>query len=61
MSNKENARYAERFIGKMKDKIKQPGITSKDKTRIYRKMKGYDKIKKKFESGEGLSQRVYFK
>jgi len=61
MSNKENAGYAKRFIGKMNEKLKRSGITSKERTSIYRKMKGIDKIKKKFESGEELSQKKYFK
>ena len=53
---KSHAEMARRFIGKMQEKLKKPGITGKDQTRILKKMRAFDKIRKKFESGTGLSQ-----
>lgn len=56
-----HAEQAKRFINKMGDKLKKPGVTSKDRARIGKKMKRFDRIRKQFKSGEGLSDKRYFK
>lgn len=47
--------YAKKFVGDLKKKLAKPGITSKDRARIYKKMKGFERIRKKFKSGKGLN------
>jgi hypothetical protein len=60
-SMKDNPKYhaemAKQFIGKMAEKLNKSGVTMADKARIYKKMKGFDVIRKKLESGKGLADR----
>lgn len=56
---KQHAKMAQRMINKLKQGADKPGVTTEERKKIERKMRGLNNIKKKFESGKGLSTERY--
>ena len=54
---KYHAEKAQQFISKMAETLKKPGVTSKQRDEIERKMKGIYDIKRKFDKGIPLDKR----
>lgn len=51
-----HAEMAQRFIGKLQEKSKKSGMTSTERSKLEDKMKWVYEKKRKFMSGEGLSE-----
>ena len=49
-----HADKAREFIGRQREKLKKSGVTSSERSQIYKSMKWFDTKRKKFESGKGL-------